>query len=79
MMNANEIKKFPGKIVTGGETNSERIEVFGAKAKATTTSVGGFLGAIFMAPFTGAISFITDICALGADVCDCVKGGKGGD
>jgi hypothetical protein len=79
MMNSTELKAFPAKLVTGGETTGEKVEVFGAKAKGSVTTIGGFIGAFFMAPLNGLISFTTDICALGADVCDCVKGGKGGD
>lgn len=79
MMNSKEMKKFPFTLATGGETTAgEKVEVVGAKAKAVTTGVGGFLGAIFMAPVNGAISFVTDVCALGADIVDSAKG-KGGD
>ena len=79
MMNAKEMKKFPVTFATGGETMSEKAEVFGAKAKAASTTAGGIIGAIMLAPLNGAISFITDVCALGADIFDSVKGGKGGD
>ncbi len=79
MMTSKEIKTFPMALATGGETATEKVEVAGAKAKAITTTAGSFLGAFFMAPFTGAISFITDICALGADVIGAIKGEEGGD
>lgn len=79
MMNSNEFKKFPVTFATGGETTSEKVEVVGAKAKAATTTAGGIIGAIMLAPLNGIISFVTDICALGADVADTIKEGKGGD
>lgn len=79
MMNANEMKKFPVTFATGGETTTEKIEVAGAKAKGAATTVGGFIGAIFMAPLNGLISFATDVCALGADVIGAIKGEEGGD
>lgn len=78
MMNANELKAFPVTLATGGATTSEKAEVVGAKVKGVTTTAGGFLGALFMAPANGAISFVTDICALCADIYDSVRG-KGGD
>lgn len=79
MMNSKEMKKFPVTFATGGETMSEKAEVVGAKAKAATTTAGGIIGAIMLAPMNGAISFVTDICALGADIIGGIKEGKGGD
>lgn len=78
MMNSKELRAFPVKIATGGDTAAEKIEVTGAKAKAASTTVGGIIGAIMLAPLNGAISFITDVCALGADIVDSASG-KGGD
>lgn len=79
MMNSKELKAFPRTFATGGETTGEKVEVVGAKAKAATTTAGSIIGAIMLAPLNGAISFVTDICALGADVIGGIKEGKGGD
>ena len=78
-MNSRELKEFPVKLATGGSSAAEKIEVAGAKAKGAATTVGGFIGAFFMAPLNGLISFTTDICALGADVIGAIKGDEGGD